>query len=239
MPASPLPAPRGPQVPPKPSIFSLRLAPSPMMARLVGAGGLALVVILWWLATRGAAESAVDLAGDPAEPGRSRRERARALQGARARAERRRDPPARARRIRSRRSRRRAARDPRRRLARDRGRWRAARALRPQPAGRGADSADDPLVRHRRDAEGDVHLHRLRAVRLLGRDARDRERAAIGTWRRRRRSAPTRGRSCEGARRAGAARHLRQPAPSVRHGVRLHHAGRAHQREATGSAICS
>jgi NitT/TauT family transport system permease protein len=28
-----------------------------MMARLVGAGGLALVVILWWLATRGAAES--------------------------------------------------------------------------------------------------------------------------------------------------------------------------------------
>jgi NitT/TauT family transport system permease protein len=57
MPASPLPAPRGPQVPPKPSILSLRLAPSPMMARLVGAGGLALVVILWWLATRGAAES--------------------------------------------------------------------------------------------------------------------------------------------------------------------------------------
>ncbi len=74
-------------------------------------------------------------------------------------------------------ARRRAARHPRRLVARGRGRRRAAGALRPQPPGRGADPADHPVVRHRRDAEGDVHLHRLRAVRLLRRGRGDRRRA--------------------------------------------------------------
>ena len=38
--------------------------------------------------------------------------------------------------------------------------------------------------------------------------------------------------------RAGAARHLQQPAAPVRPGVRLHHARRADQRASTGSATC-
>ena len=42
----------------------------------------------------------------------------------------------------------------------------------------------------------------------------------------------------EGARRARAAGHLRQPPAPVRHGVRVHHAGRADQRRPTGSATC-
>ena len=74
-------------------------------------------------------------------------------------------------------ARRRAARRARRQLAPVRGRRRAVRGVRPQHAGRGADSADDAVVRDRRDAEGDVHLHRLRAVRLLRRGRGDRRRA--------------------------------------------------------------
>ena len=42
----------------------------------------------------------------------------------------------------------------------------------------------------------------------------------------------------EGAGRAGAARHLQQPAAPVRPGLRLHHARRADQRASTASATC-
>src|SRR5437870_3029463 len=38
---------------PQPSLFALRLPPSPMTRRLVGAGALAVIVLLWWLATSG------------------------------------------------------------------------------------------------------------------------------------------------------------------------------------------
>jgi ABC-type nitrate/sulfonate/bicarbonate transport system permease component len=38
---------------PKPSLFALRAAPSPMTRRLVGAGALGVIVLLWWLATSG------------------------------------------------------------------------------------------------------------------------------------------------------------------------------------------
>jgi NitT/TauT family transport system permease protein len=37
----------------KPSLLTLRLSPSPMTRRLLGAGALGAVVILWWLATTG------------------------------------------------------------------------------------------------------------------------------------------------------------------------------------------
>ena len=36
------------------SLFSLRLSPSPMTRRLVGAGALAVVILLWWIVTYGA-----------------------------------------------------------------------------------------------------------------------------------------------------------------------------------------
>jgi NitT/TauT family transport system permease protein len=38
------------------SVFALRVSPRPMVGRLLGAGGLGLVLLLWWLATRGIAE---------------------------------------------------------------------------------------------------------------------------------------------------------------------------------------
>jgi NitT/TauT family transport system permease protein len=38
-----------------PSLMALRLAPSPLTRRLVGAGAAAVIVLLWWLATMGAA----------------------------------------------------------------------------------------------------------------------------------------------------------------------------------------
>ena len=77
-----------------------------------------------------------------------------------------------------------------------RGRRRADRAVRPQPAGGRADSADDPLVRDRRDAEGDVHLHR-HACRSSTRTPSPRSPACpIATSRRRRRWARRRCRSC-------------------------------------------
>jgi len=38
----------------KPTLFALRLAPPRLMRRLVGAGSLGVVVLLWWLATLGA-----------------------------------------------------------------------------------------------------------------------------------------------------------------------------------------
>jgi ABC-type nitrate/sulfonate/bicarbonate transport system permease component len=38
-----------------PSLLALRLAPPPLTRRLVGAGAVALLVLLWWLATLGAA----------------------------------------------------------------------------------------------------------------------------------------------------------------------------------------
>lgn len=37
----------------RPSLLTLRLAPSPMTERLVGVGAMGVVVILWWLATTG------------------------------------------------------------------------------------------------------------------------------------------------------------------------------------------
>ena len=116
------------------------------------------------------AEDAADLAGDPAQPRRGGRAASRALLNERAllasiaaTLQRVLD------RLRARDPRRRAARHPRRIVARGRGVGRAARALRPQHPGRRADPADDPVVRDRRDAEDDVHLHRLRAVRVLRR----------------------------------------------------------------------
>jgi NitT/TauT family transport system permease protein len=39
-----------------PPLFSLRVSPPPMVRRLLGAGMVALVVLLWWLASRGAPE---------------------------------------------------------------------------------------------------------------------------------------------------------------------------------------
>ena len=123
-------------------------------------------------------------------------------------------------------------------LARRRSGRRAGGAVRPQPAGRRPDSVDHPVVRHRRDAEGDVHLHRLHAVRLFGYRPRNcqyrgplrRDRADPGRL-------VTADRH-EGARRARTARHLRQSPAPVRHGVRVHHAGRVDQRRPTDSATC-
>jgi len=37
----------------KPALFALRAAPSPMTRRLVGAGAIGVIVLLWWLATSG------------------------------------------------------------------------------------------------------------------------------------------------------------------------------------------
>ena len=87
-------------------------------------------------------------------------------------------------------------------------------------------------------AEGHVHLHRLRALRVFGRRPRDcrrprplrRDRADAG------RLAPAD--RVEGSRGARAAGHLRQPAAPVRHGVRVHHAGRADQRGARPRLSC-
>src|SRR3990167_4773949 len=39
---------------PKRALFALRVAPRPTARRLVGVGGVAFVLLLWWLATRGA-----------------------------------------------------------------------------------------------------------------------------------------------------------------------------------------
>ena len=39
---------------PTQSLFTLRLAPPPMTRRLVGIGAVALIAVVWWLATRGA-----------------------------------------------------------------------------------------------------------------------------------------------------------------------------------------
>ena len=140
--------------------------------------------------------------------------------------------------VRPRRPGRRSARHRRRRVASRRSGWRAARAVRAQPAGRRADPADDSLVRNRRGAEGDVHLHRHRAVRLLGRGRRDCQRAR--SLRRNRADAWRQfdADRQQGAGRTGAARHLQEPAASLRPGVRLHHARRADQRRSTGSASC-
>ena len=56
----------------EPSLLALRISPPPMTRRLVGVGAVGVVVLLWWLATTGVgAEERLDLAGDPAEPGRS------------------------------------------------------------------------------------------------------------------------------------------------------------------------
>ncbi len=41
----------------RPSLFSLRVSPPPMMRRLLGVGAVAVLVLLWWLATRGATEA--------------------------------------------------------------------------------------------------------------------------------------------------------------------------------------
>jgi NitT/TauT family transport system permease protein len=38
----------------QPSLLTLRLSPSPLMRRLVGAGAMGVVLLVWWLATRGA-----------------------------------------------------------------------------------------------------------------------------------------------------------------------------------------
>src|SRR5918995_4745488 len=38
----------------RPSLFSLRVAPPPLTRRGLGLGAVALLVLLWWLATRGA-----------------------------------------------------------------------------------------------------------------------------------------------------------------------------------------
>jgi len=44
-----------------PSLLALRLAPPPVTRRLVGAGAVAVIVLFWWLATRGTgAESRSD-----------------------------------------------------------------------------------------------------------------------------------------------------------------------------------
>ena len=110
----------------------------------------------------------MDLAGHSAEPRRSDPKLPEPPVGTGAPAEHRRDAEAGADWVRPRGARRRSAGHCRRRLACARGRRCADRAVRPQPAGRRADPADDSLVRDRRDAEGDVHLHRLRSVRLLG-----------------------------------------------------------------------
>jgi ABC-type nitrate/sulfonate/bicarbonate transport system permease component len=37
----------------KPSVFALRVSPPPLTRRLVGAGALGIIVLLWWLATTG------------------------------------------------------------------------------------------------------------------------------------------------------------------------------------------
>jgi len=39
----------------KPSLFDLRIAPSPMVRLLVGAGALGVILLLWWIATLGQA----------------------------------------------------------------------------------------------------------------------------------------------------------------------------------------
>ena len=36
-----------------PSLFALRVSPRPLVGRLLGAGGVAVVLLLWWLATLG------------------------------------------------------------------------------------------------------------------------------------------------------------------------------------------
>ena len=38
----------------KPTLFALRIAPPPATRRLVGFAGLAVVVLIWWVATLGA-----------------------------------------------------------------------------------------------------------------------------------------------------------------------------------------
>lgn len=38
----------------RPSLFSLRISPPPLTRRLLGLGGVAVVVLLWWIVTRGA-----------------------------------------------------------------------------------------------------------------------------------------------------------------------------------------
>jgi len=40
----------------KPSLLTLRLSPPPMTRRLVGVGAMAVIVLLWWLATSGGSE---------------------------------------------------------------------------------------------------------------------------------------------------------------------------------------
>ena len=153
-----------------PSPLALRLAPPPVMRRLVGVGGIAVVVLLWWLATLGAIRrEPPDLAGDPAEPGRSGPQLSEPAERARAGPKHRRHAAARPDRVRAGHRHRRAARHRGRFLAPCRSRGRAARALRPQPARGGPDSVDHPVVRDRRDAEGHVHLHRDRAVRVFRR----------------------------------------------------------------------
>lgn len=39
------------------SVFALRVSPRPMVSRLLGVGALAVVLLLWWMATRGSAEA--------------------------------------------------------------------------------------------------------------------------------------------------------------------------------------
>ena len=171
------------------------------------------------------------VAGRAAESVRSVLQLRQPAQRARAGAKHRRDAEARAPRLRSRDRDRRSAGDCRRLVARAGSDGRAAGALRPKSAGGGADSAHHPLVRDRRDAEGDVHLHRLRAVRVLGYRARDRQRAGSLCRDRADARRVTLSDRDEGARRARAAGHLQQPAAPVRDGVRIHHAGRADQRQ--------
>ena len=154
----------------RPPLFSLRVPPPRMVRRLLGAGGWRSLVLLWWLATSGgAAENRLIspvMLPSPREVLASfpslLNERA-LLQSIAATLKRVLIgfglaivvgvPIGIARRI----------------VAGGRSGGRAARAFRPKPAGGGADPADHPVVRHRRDAEGDVHLHRLRAVRVLRR----------------------------------------------------------------------
>ena len=224
---------------PKPSIVSLRLAPSPMTARL-SARRPRVVVLALVAGHPWRSGVAADLAGHSAEPGRSRR---RACP-------------------RSSRSARSCRASPRRSGACSSAS--ASRSLVGVPLGivagawRVIAAAGAPLALFGRnlpvaalipltilwfgiDETQKVMFIFIACVPFVFSDAhaRDRRRATIATWRRRRRSAPTPAADrAQGARAAGAAGHLRQPAAPVRHGVRLHHAGRAHQRRATGSAFC-
>ena len=102
----------------------------------------------------------------------------------------------------------------------------AGQCVRPEYSHRGIDSADLCAVRHRRNSEGDVHLHRRVAFIMMdtARPIADVSSRYIDT-------AYTLGASRaadhpEGAGAAGDAAVVQFAAAAVRPGVRLHHAGR-------------